>query len=699
MKVSVVVPAYDSESYIENCLDSIYDQTYFEKNDFEVIVAVDWCEETLKKIKEIKYKYEPELTVLCLSKNRGTYIALNTAIKKATGETIVVFGSDDVMNKDMVERIMDSYDGVDVVRFKYDNIKEGKNTGTIKYFSYGAISFKKYVWRVLNGFSDWRVAGDSEFVARAEKIFNEKLLDESLFLRNVHGKNMTVCERYGAGSKYRSEKIEEIKKIKAGNKYKNQRVITERCSELKKEKIVATVGVPLYCMKDIAHIAFEGLESQKTGFCWELIILQEKEGRYDFSKHTVGLKKAGCVKIEEILFDKKTSIGEKAFILSRKAKGEVIIIQDGDDRSHEKRLSNSLNAVRSGYDFYNEKRGYFYSFTSGKTIEFIHNPEKHLTGLNKAYSSKIFKKLPESFKIVEKHIDRNLFSCLKPEKIFQNEDIHKDGYFSDGFNKISKREQYYQNPVPPFYKTDFKLVARKECQRSNELKTYVINRSIDTRRLTLFKEECSKMDFSSTIVEPEEISGKIVRSIIDSMKKSISITTAKEISNRTTFGGILSNAVDDRIIIFEDDVVFEPEAKEILKQALNELPENFGVCFLGCYIRSNGKAERYSEHLVKLDKNDKPRIWGAHAIVFNKIIYKELSEKLLSVDSDITDLEISKSIVPKYDSYIVYPMIAFQNKTSMIHSVNGSIHSGINLDELEQSSKMNLNLMLERGRK
>ena len=62
MGISICISAWKTQKYIEECLDSVYNQTWFKDHDeWEVIIGIDGCEETLKKINEIKQLYNDSL--------------------------------------------------------------------------------------------------------------------------------------------------------------------------------------------------------------------------------------------------------------------------------------------------------------------------------------------------------------------------------------------------------------------------------------------------------------------------------------------------------------------------------------------------------------------------------------------------------------------------------------------------------------
>ena len=70
--VSIIITAYNTADYIEECLDSIYDQSWFKKHrNWEVLLGVDHCKETLKKVVSIMEKY-PNFRVFYMIENVGT---------------------------------------------------------------------------------------------------------------------------------------------------------------------------------------------------------------------------------------------------------------------------------------------------------------------------------------------------------------------------------------------------------------------------------------------------------------------------------------------------------------------------------------------------------------------------------------------------------------------------------------------------
>ena len=99
MKISAIVPVYNSENYVGRCIESVLSQTY---QDWELILVDDGSiDKSLKILKDYEKK-DCRIKVIH-QENKGPGIARNTGIKQALGEYIVFIDSDDVITKDYFE--------------------------------------------------------------------------------------------------------------------------------------------------------------------------------------------------------------------------------------------------------------------------------------------------------------------------------------------------------------------------------------------------------------------------------------------------------------------------------------------------------------------------------------------------------------------------------------------------------------------
>jgi len=192
---TILISTYKNVDYIEECLDSIENQTFYknEKNKFQVLVGVDGCPETFKKIIEIKDKYR-NLDVFNLEKNMGAYVALNTLIPHIKYDNIIVFGSDDVMMPTGIEALSKTDPKYDIVKFKYkvfvDNIENVVSNATAQ--AAGAIMIKKHVFDMCGGYHHNRFSCDYELLVRLSKFTTTLPINDYIFYYRAHQKSLTT---------------------------------------------------------------------------------------------------------------------------------------------------------------------------------------------------------------------------------------------------------------------------------------------------------------------------------------------------------------------------------------------------------------------------------------------------------------------------------------------------------------------------
>lgn len=102
MKVSIVVPIYKVEKYIENCLNSILAQTY---TDFELILVDDGSPDNSGDIAE-EYGKKDSRIIVIHKENGGLSSARNAGIAVATGEFICFIDSDDWIEQTYLEDML-----------------------------------------------------------------------------------------------------------------------------------------------------------------------------------------------------------------------------------------------------------------------------------------------------------------------------------------------------------------------------------------------------------------------------------------------------------------------------------------------------------------------------------------------------------------------------------------------------------------
>ncbi len=109
-KLSVVIPIYNVEPYLRQCLDSVVDQTY--KN-LEIILVDDGSPDNCGAICDEYAARDARVSVLH-KKNGGLSAARNDGIRRATGEWIAFVDSDDWCSLDYFERLFSEMGDMDV---------------------------------------------------------------------------------------------------------------------------------------------------------------------------------------------------------------------------------------------------------------------------------------------------------------------------------------------------------------------------------------------------------------------------------------------------------------------------------------------------------------------------------------------------------------------------------------------------------
>jgi L-malate glycosyltransferase len=210
--VSIVISCYNVSSYIGDCLDSIFGQTYKQK---EVIIVDDHSTDGTYRVIEkwIKQKNpEFDITICQLPRNVGFAGALNTGYALSKGEYIAIHDADDISHPERIEKQVNffkqnpDYDlvGTNYTSFIDGNFDEKKTVRWIKYGEDISLSYKKGkhcvchgtllvrgtvidkiggLTRKING------AEDYEFIAKClENGYKVENLREELYYYRLHDK-------------------------------------------------------------------------------------------------------------------------------------------------------------------------------------------------------------------------------------------------------------------------------------------------------------------------------------------------------------------------------------------------------------------------------------------------------------------------------------------------------------------------------
>lgn len=102
IKISIIVPLYNVEEYLEECLESIRNQTY---TDIEVILVNDGSTDGSKQICERFCQIDSRFRLIN-QENQGQSVARNRGFKESIGQYIMFVDSDDVINTNVLEVLL-----------------------------------------------------------------------------------------------------------------------------------------------------------------------------------------------------------------------------------------------------------------------------------------------------------------------------------------------------------------------------------------------------------------------------------------------------------------------------------------------------------------------------------------------------------------------------------------------------------------
>jgi glycosyltransferase involved in cell wall biosynthesis len=222
--VSVIIPSYNHQFFVERCLNSVAAQTY---ENIEVVI-VDDCspDDSADRIDRLiqtsawKSRFPERTKFHCFSVNQGAHAAINHAISEANGEIISILNSDDMYYPNrlasIIREMQDKDQEMVFSRVQYidenDDIithahpvgqKYFQNQELIKQFptlgfacllfnvaiSTGNFVFTKSVFDQVGPFNGYRYCHDWDFLLRSLIYTEPHFLDQSLYYYRFHGKN------------------------------------------------------------------------------------------------------------------------------------------------------------------------------------------------------------------------------------------------------------------------------------------------------------------------------------------------------------------------------------------------------------------------------------------------------------------------------------------------------------------------------
>lgn len=204
--ISVIVNCFNGETYLENCINSILNQTY---SNYEIIFldnnSSDNSLDIIKKFNNSKIKIYNTNSYLKL------YDARNLAVEKSNGEFITFLDTDDWWTKDKLEKQIKFFTNNSEIDFIYSNFYIFSSNENKKKIAYNFLpntniaqeNLKKYrigilttmlrrdIFKQFRFNSKYEIIGDFDFFIKVSQNYKTGVINEPLAYYRLHDKNFS----------------------------------------------------------------------------------------------------------------------------------------------------------------------------------------------------------------------------------------------------------------------------------------------------------------------------------------------------------------------------------------------------------------------------------------------------------------------------------------------------------------------------
>lgn len=123
MQISIILPCYNVEKYLKQCIESVLNQSYI---NLQIILINDGSTDNSKLIID-EYHHKDERILVYHQTNKGYGSAINKGLELATGDYIAIVETDDWIESEMIETLVQGIDhDIDIVKGNFRKIYSNK---------------------------------------------------------------------------------------------------------------------------------------------------------------------------------------------------------------------------------------------------------------------------------------------------------------------------------------------------------------------------------------------------------------------------------------------------------------------------------------------------------------------------------------------------------------------------------------------
>lgn len=181
LDLSIIIPAYNVEQYIEECVESVLQQ---DLDNYEIIIVNDGSTDKTNEILE-KYKNITNIKIIN-QENKGLSGARNIGLKNCIGKYILFLDSDDFVEKNSIKKILNEiqHNDLEVLAFNfwiyYNKDKYILEKRLINKKSFSGEKYLKLNLVTKNYPMSWLNIYNKEFLLKNKLFFKEGILHEDL---------------------------------------------------------------------------------------------------------------------------------------------------------------------------------------------------------------------------------------------------------------------------------------------------------------------------------------------------------------------------------------------------------------------------------------------------------------------------------------------------------------------------------------
>ncbi|WP_086226090.1 glycosyltransferase family 2 protein [Campylobacter devanensis] len=159
-KISIIIPVYNVEKYISQCLDSAINQSL---KDIEIIIVDDCGSDKSMDIAQEYAKNDNRIKIIYNKQNQGPFVSRNNAAIKASGEYLLCLDSDDFLDLKACEIAYNATKNgyYDIIKFNAYNYENGNTTIFDKILENDSFEsleeYANYMYR-QKGYPRWNLA-------------------------------------------------------------------------------------------------------------------------------------------------------------------------------------------------------------------------------------------------------------------------------------------------------------------------------------------------------------------------------------------------------------------------------------------------------------------------------------------------------------------------------------------------------------